>query len=263
MMDSTELDIKLPPPEEYDGTPSKLTPFLVQCELVFQGKTEKYQSGKSRILYALSFFNKGEALAWKQMMVLSQADFLADLSAQATEQKVGMWEAAKLLFVSVFKPQSSKMEAQQKLLHIKQGSKTVEQYCVEFKLIGMETGIDKAMMLLLWKQGLKPIIKQKIYESGNIPTTFTEWENRAKAIDLGWREFQMENRSYPREGKIKKAFESKTYDRPKLSDEEYQKRRKEGLCYKCGNKGHLANKCFAKARRMPEAEITDETTEDF
>jgi hypothetical protein len=263
MMDATQLDIKLPPPEEYDGSPDKLKPFLVQCELVFQGKTEKFQSGKSRILYALSFFNKGEALAWKQMMVLQQKDFLDDLSSQAKTHKVGMWEAAKLLFATVFKPQSTQAEAQQKLLHIKQGNRTVEQYNVEFTLIGMETGIDKTMTLLLWKQGLKPIIKQKIYESGNIPTDFDEWKERAKAIDLGWREYQAESKHYPRETRVRKTFETKSYDRPKLSDEEYQKRRKEGLCYKCGNKGHLANKCFAKARRIPEVDKEQDTQEDF
>lgn len=262
LIDATKLDIKLPPPEEYDGTPGKLRPFLTQCELVFQGKTDQYQSGKSRVLYAISFFNKGEALAWKQMIVQTQTEFLKDLAKQAADNDTGLWESAKAVFERLFCPQSSKLESQQKLLHIKQGTRTIEQYTTAFKLIGVDADLDKDMSLILWKQGLKPVIKQKIYESGDIPTKFDQWVERAKAIDLGWREYQTERGNSFKEGRNRRTFEPKDNNRPRLSDEEYQKRRKEGLCYKCGNKGHLANKCFAKVRKIEE-DSTQETQEDF
>ena len=262
LIDATKLDIKLPPPEEYDRTPSKLRPFLTQCELVFQGKTDQYQSGKSRVLYAVSFFNKGEALAWKQMIVQTQDEFLKDLAKEAEANHTGLWESAKAVFERLFCPQSSKLEAQQKLLHIKQGTRTVEQYTTAFKLIGVDADLDKDMSLILWKQGLKPVIKQKIYELGDIPSKFNEWVERAKAIDLGWREYQAERGNTFKEGRNRKTFEAKDNSRPRLSDEEYQKRRKEGLCYKCGNKEHLANKCFAKVRKIEE-DLSQEPQEDF
>lgn len=174
------------------------------------------------MLYALSF-NKGEALAWKQMIVTGQESFLKDLAQSTKDHEVGLWEAAKLLFTKVFCLQSMELEAQQRLLHIRQGNKTVEQYCTKFRLVGSEANLARDMTLVLWKQGLKPVIKQKIYESGNIPTTFNEWGNRAKAIDLGWREYQLERGPISKERQTRRTFEPANNQRTRLSDEEYQK----------------------------------------
>ena len=57
---------------------------------------------------------------------------------------------------------------------------------------------------------------------------------------------------------------------PNLSKQEYERRKKENTCFKCGRKGHSIEKCFLNHRREPrqprirelEAETEPETSEE-
>ena len=256
-----ELDIKIAPPEDYDGSPGNFLPFITQCELVFQGQTKKFASGKARTIYALSYMNKGTALRWKQKVVGHQENFLKDLISKATEKGIGLWEAVKSLLEETFLNISTKTETQQKLLRIKQGAQTVEEYNTEFEILAMDAELDEPVMLMLWKQGLKPTIKQKIYESGNIPKERNEWVKRAKAIDLGRREFQAESAPYPQRERIRNTM-IRPAGKPKLNSEEYQKRQMKGLCFNCGGKGHQLRNCEVdEGRTAKPKEPTKETTQ--
>ena len=255
------MNVKFPPPEEFDGTPGKLPYFLTQCELVFSRKTEQFESHNSRTLYALAHMTKGRALEFKQQVLTNQALFLKDIAKLAEENNLTPWEATKKRFRDVFVSVTSTLEAQEKMLHAHQGNRSVEEYSIEFAMWNGEAELDDKAALLLWKKGLKPAIKQRIYESGDIPVGFDKWVKRASAIDLGWREYQLQNRGNS-QGRLRKTNETKTGQRPRLSDEDYQKRRKEGLCYKCGNKGHLAKDCYAKNRRTQTSEESPITNEE-
>jgi hypothetical protein len=255
---SNSIDVKVSPPEEFDGKSENLLNFISQCELVFHGKTKQFESGKARILYALSYMTKGTALPWQQTTVRAQDALIKDLIRQATEGNENLWELFVKEIKRTFLSVSSKIEAQQSLLRMKQGNMTVNEYDTHFLMTAINAELNQETLELLWKQGLKPAIKQKIYESGSMPPTFEDWRIRAKAIDQGWREFRVEHPFQT--GKIR-AVEQRVYDRPKLSTDEYQRRRKGGLCYKCGNKGHLAKDCFAKARVVKEEAI--EEPQDF
>jgi hypothetical protein len=257
---SGELDIKPKQPSDFDGTPSKLRPFLNQCELVFALRSEKFATGKARLLYCLSFFNEGKASAWRDSALTNIDGLLMSISTAAIEKKMGTWQAMKILFTEIFNDVTLKAAAQQKLLHIKQGNRSVEEYITEFSLSGMDSGLEPEVCEIFFKNGLKEIIRSKIYETGNIPKNLNEWKDRAKAIDLGWREAQLAKRS---DGNFSKArfVQQGSSSKQRLPDKEFQRRREEKACFKCGMKGHFIKDCKVKVNRV-QGQIEEETSEE-
>jgi len=262
-----ELDLKVAKPEPFDGKPENVDGFITACELVFQTSTKKFEHNKARIFYVLSYCTKGVAIVWRDKVLRDMSNVLDELAQISLDEKIGGWEAFVRLFKGAWKGTHTTAEAQVKLQHIYQGNRGVEEYYTEFRLLALDSQLRDDALLIFFKKGLKEVIKRRIFDSGTLPRTLTEWVERARIIDQAWKESELDRRgsgwkSAP--GKIRYAEEK----RKRLPDDEYQKRRKEGLCYKCGNKGHLAKDCFAKGRRIQEdmkdlKEETRENKQDF
>ena len=259
--DDVEISIKVAKPEPFDGESRNVDSFLTACELVFHTQTKKFENPKAKVYYALSYCTKGAAANWKEDALRDPKQFLLDIAKHQEDLGCTPWEAFKELFNMMWKGVTNKMEAQVALQRIKQGNDSVKEYFVKFKLLSSQVDFNEEASLLFFKRGLKEPIKQRIYNSGNIPTGLIGWYNRASEIDAAWREGELE-RSYSAKAWEKKPARARATEerRERLPDDVYQKRRKEGLCYKCGNKGHLAKSCFAKGRKAQPKE-TDETSD--
>jgi hypothetical protein len=245
-----DLPIKIAKPEPFDGKPENLSAFLSACELRFQAYPEEFQTLRARCLFILSYCSKGETIPWRETILADLPEFLNMIIEIANTKGINNWQAFKIYLTKQWKPVGYLLEAQHKMTHLRQGNESVKDYNTRFAILGPQTQFDDQALLNFYRQGLKPIIRSKIMESGNVPTTVQEWQTRALDIDLGWRESQMLNRgsSQPRI-RVAEHVLSQEFNRPKrLSDEEYQKRFKERRCFKCGKLGHMAKKCFAKIR---------------
>ena len=252
---SMELDFKVGKPEEFDGTPEKLQPFLSQCELVFATQSKKFNDPRAKILYLFSYCTKGSALTWREALAIDQAAFLKELTEEATKLGKDAWDTFVDQMKKTFMSVTLKTESQNKLMKLKQGTRRVEEYNNEFKMLAHTAEVDKTAQLMFYKQGLKQPIKSKIYESGDIPSDLTTWMKRAVAIDLGWRESLLDRPppSYNNQNKPRNRTMI-TQNRPRLSDEEFEKRKKDRLCFKCGKPGHMSKSCYVKNRTMKEEE---------
>ena len=119
----------------------------------------------------------------------------------------------------------------------------------------------------------------------NTPQSFNDWKQGAVEhhTTYMWIKLRFCNKgrseSRPSQDQWKKAFTKKgddamdttpgrvkaraTTTRPPLNDEECEKLRKEGRCFRCRKQGHLSRYCPEKpsqARGNPEGEVSDEET---
>ena len=263
--DEDEIKIKVAKPEPFDGKSENVDTFLGACNLVFQTSTEEFKSVRARIYYVLSYCTKGSALIWKDQVMKELEQLLGMVATIVSEQGCGTWKAFEIFFRRTWKGISTKIEAQAAIQTIRQGNDSVEEYMTRFRLLLIEADIGNEAAVMFFKRGLKEPIKRRIYDSGNVPKNLDEWTQRAIIIETAWKESELDRKGSgwrPQTGKVR-FIEDKKNNNKRLSDEEYQKRRKEGLCYKCGNKGHLAKDCFAKGRRIQEQEPnTTKSTEE-
>ena len=261
-----DLEIKLPKPENFDGKIEHVKPFLTQCEIVFKAYPKKYNSIRAKLLYVLSFCHEGEPARWRQSVLNSMAQTVKDIEEYKTEHHISSIDAVKFYFTRFWLPLEEKITAQHKLTKLKQGQESVKDFNIIFLLTSEIAELGKEAELLAYKKALKPAIRNRIYESGDIPEKLQEWMERALKIDKGWRESQifMDRTEQPwRKGKIRVFNNESKKPFNRLPDDEYQKRKKEGLCFKCGQKGHMANKCYAKARTLGNDKEEEESQEDF
>ena len=170
------------------------------------------------------------------------------------------WDALKDIMKATFQNATLKTEAQHKILQLKQGNWRIEEYTLEFKMLAFQANIKPIAQTMLYKQGLKWAIRAKIYESGNIPETLSDWIKRATLLDMGWREMQLEKPpSAGFQNRLRnQAMITHPQTRLQLLDEEFERRKKERLCFKCGKSRHMSNKCFVRNRVIKEEEETNE-----
>ena len=262
--DDPDMDIKVAKPTPFDGDPKTYKAFIGACESVFNAQPKRYASIKARLIYVLSYCTGGKALAWREMVSRDLSSVVKGMAKRVTEEGSTPWDALKQVMDRMFFPLTLKIEAQHKLPRMRQGSRSIEEYMIDFTLTQKLAELGDEATLLFFKQGLKPAIRNKIYESGEVPQDLDGWANRATAIDIGWREAQLYNPYNPQTGgsRVRATNTPPSNNRPRLSDEEYQKRRKEGTCFKCGKKGHMAKACYSSQNRRIQEIVTEERKAD-
>ena len=253
-----DFEVKVAKPDSFEGKPETVDAFLAACELVFLANPRKYKYFPSRLMYLLSYVNKGIAQEWKEEILQNLDRYIKEIAGEAKSSDINaLWNTYKQKFREQWKNHSNKEEQQYKLQRLRQGNDTLEQYKIKFSNAARETGYEEQALITYFKQGLKDAIKMRIYGSGIVPKTLDEWKDRATIIDAAWREGELNRSPIRRPIPPKGNLRSSQLQRPRLPDEEYQRRRTNKLCFKCGKSGHMARECRSQARTV-ELKTIDE-----
>ena len=170
---------------------------------------------------------KGSVLVWRETLAIDQTTFLKELTEEAVKDEKDAWDTFVDQMKKTFMTATLKIESQSKIMKLRQGNQRVEEFNNKFKMLAHTTELDKTAQVMLYKQGLKWPIKSKIYKSGDIPTDLVTWMKWAVAIDVGWRELQLDwppptftNQNKPRNQTMI------TQNQPKLMDKEFERQKK-------------------------------------
>ncbi len=234
--------LKVPPPDKFDGSlqsSNRLQEWVLEVEnwLKCHRTTERLWVPGARSVLT------GAAMTWFHSWARTTTD-------------ANDWQSFKAALLQRFLPEGQETLARTKLMTLKQkAAHKVRNYTHEFiELSEQLPNVDAGTKMFHYLKGLQPEIGKLV--SLQRPDTLE------KAIDLAITLDDLEHSAVvaagnvagsvpmvlgavtagaqPATGKTRKGM---NWGLPK---EEYDKRRKAGLCYRCGEQGHMAKACPTK-----------------
>ena len=133
----------------------------------------------------LSYVQGGVAEAWK--------DNLMDELAKGESEM----ETAEQLFSKIrndFGKISEEERKIEQLRTIEQGNRMCDKYVQEFKKVARGSGYEERPLIEEFKRGLNGVLRRKLAEAEEPPTTIGEWQERAVRLDRNQRQSRAEER---------------------------------------------------------------------
>ena len=265
--------VKIEKPPTYDGELSELRSFIAQCTLYFE--VTNTINDQSRITYTKSLLRKAASKR---------------ITPYVEGRRTATW-TTWLEFVEALKTQfrdtDIENKARGKLETMSQGNQPVTNHWHQFRLIATETNCnDQTLQRLLLKSFNKKIhdswaqvdldmrsteelanwaVKKKnklsyiqTMQASHLPRNYIDQSNPNSNGTFRPNPTPNEPRGDPMDldTSTKKRYLN-------LSKQEYERRKKEILCFKYGRRGHSMGKCFLNQRRgrgQPRIrEVEDET----
>ncbi|KAF4612637.1 hypothetical protein D9613_011793 [Agrocybe pediades] len=249
--------IKVSPPEPFDGSMEKAETFLSQLKLYFYGKgiTDNFQ----KVICALSYMKGGTAGKWahEKTKVIDSAQFQEDL-----------WNDFVYEFREVFGDPDPSNTAKHKMLMLKQGKQTADEYVASFRALVSDTGYNDAALVDQFKAGLNENLRNAVYYVPDMPKTLEGWIKWSTRLDRQWRQSDAFNKSVTSSSSpFLKAQTTKPQPRPTPSNppvfsssrstvaqakqpdvvpmevDSGWKSVKPLICFKCRKPGHKAVNC--------------------
>lgn len=248
----------LPCPRPFGGEFELCRGFLGQCELLFRHQPSRYGSGEARIALIMSLLTD-RALRWAIAAAGRDSRLSVDYQAFITE------------FGLVFDHPADGSDAASRLHSIAQGTRSVADYTLEFRILAADSGWDDAALRSAYRRGLSEAIKDLIIRDR--PTSFAALVSLALLMDERLRERRVERaqRSWgapkpptggspscsggrretaapplvmsPGHSTSREEEEPMQLGRSRLSQEEREQRMRDRLCLYCGRPGHHIRAC--------------------
>lgn len=217
---------------KFDGDPHALPYFLSQVadHMEEWGPTFPNEAAKVK---CVARHLKGEAANWLVQLYDCQAAELGSLAE--------FMRALRARFEDPFRASIALAE----LKALDQGSRSVSEYALEFRsLVAQVPDCTEGMKIQYFKEGLRPEIVRWALTRGNPPTAM-EWIRLAGEAEAIQHEVKMltQRKIKDPKGKTSRSQTPKSKGQGGSAESEWEKRRRLGLCLKCGNKGHLIAAC--------------------
>ena len=251
----------LPCPKTFEGDLSLCRGFIAQCELLFHHQISRYSSSEARVALVISLLS-GRALQWAVATLSKTPSIASDFTAFISE------------FRLVFDHPTEGTDAASRLHSLTQGSRSVADYAVEFRILAAESRWDELALLSAFRRGLNDSIKDLILRDR--PTTLASLINIALQVDDRLRERRQErsrrstpsapslpridttsfHRLTPQTTKTSTSLASPRDSEPmqlgrsRLTPEVREQRVRNRLCLYCGQEGHFIKECAIRPKEQ-------------
>ena len=247
-----------PDPDMFDGNRKQYQVFHQQLTAKVKNDEKDFENNKIACDYAFARL-KGSAAT-------------LTLPFMSRMQREDQWDFNKLLafFNQMFGDPHQEERARDKLWSMKQGRKNVRNYAMEFQEQLLQSGsvLDENTKMMLFRKGLDYRLQDKLI--GTAHRTLEQLSSMA--IDISDQLYRME---YHSKGSSRKGKESSAERKPwarhqspppamedamqgveytgktgrtYLSSSEIEKLKREGRCFNCKQKGHMATFCTEDRR---------------
>ena len=245
------LNIKEPKvsmPEKFDGTRSKLRGFVQQVKLFLRLHPLRYPDGTTQVGFVGTLLSS-TTLSWFAPLMERNSPLLNDLDA--------FLEA----LTATFGDSDRERVAETKIQTLRQGSRSAAIYAAEFQQLACDLDWNDKALMNHFRRGLNDNVKDLLLTMPRV-NTLEEFITQAISCDnrlferrqeqrFGWRgqHQNMVATSSKFSGNHSSGPEPMQIDTTRfkrLTQEEKDRRRREGLCLYCGKPGHKAPDCRAK-----------------
>ena len=139
----------IPTPERYAGDLGNCRAFLFQCTLVFEQQPSTYHTDGARVAYVMSLL-RGRALDWATAVRESQPHICWSYDTFISEMK------------KVFDHPVRGRDASRRLLSLRQGSRSVAEFSVEFRTVASDSRWNNESLQDAFLQGLNEAINDEL-----------------------------------------------------------------------------------------------------
>ena len=147
------------------------------------------------------------------------------------------------------------------LHNLKMGTRPVVDYITEFETHAPHTGYNDEALIQWFKVGLNSALLNDCMSTFPMPKTLPEWKERARDRNAAFIERSRFQKSRPSTGKppvSNRSPQSTSASRPRtvaaaetrlprLTEQDRERLRREGACFRCRQKGHMSRDCVANS----------------
>ena len=248
-------ELKLGQPPTFDGTPEKARGWFNNVQLYLLVNKDIYNDDDRKIAYALSFMREGSAALWS----LTETE----AALKRNPPNFGTWQNFLNKFSASFILENTKNQAIAWMTTTKVDKKTpLMDYISQFKNNAALSEISNEDVLInFYSRGIPSFLMKRIYGMDTVPNTIDKWYQATLCFQHVWEKtneiakgktnpfYQNHNRNNDHKKKDPDAMD---VDAVRLSDQERERRRRKGLCFKCGAPGHMSNNCNNPSPRRKE-----------
>jgi hypothetical protein len=246
-------------PEPFDGSTTKADAFWTALDNYYYLNQDLYPSEDKRIASALTHFKIGSpAGEW--------AKDKQDAALTASPVNFGTWNKFRSDFKAHFIPVESVMNSTNLMHTFKMGNRPFADWYQEWSTHASRSGANETTKMYAFRNNIPVALNNKLCGVSPAPTTMTRLVELTKEFDTVWRTYNSAQPQQRRRTNIR-ATDTENPDNPsialadfppsqsqprkfkKLSQDERDKRRREGRCLYCGKQGHWADKCLEKQNR--------------
>ena len=176
--------VKVAKPQVFNGRMEEVSAFINVAWIYIRMKMTE-EAATTQVAWVLSYIQGGVAEAWKDNLM----DELAKRESEV--------ETAEQLFSKIrndFGETSEEKRRIEQLRTIEQGNRTYDEYVQEFKKVTRGSGYEERPLIEEFKRGLSGVLRRKLVEAEEPPTTIGEWQERAVRLDRNQRQSRAEER---------------------------------------------------------------------
>lgn len=228
-------------PERYGGDPEGCNPFIVNCSILFALQPQTFASERAKVAFTINLLTE-RARLWGTAEWERQTPACASFNAFTAELR------------KVFGPVSRGPDAAGGLLGLRQGTRRVVDYALEFRIRARESDWNSGAQIDAFLVGLAEYLKDELV-SYELPSSLD------RIIELVTR---LDQRIQARRQEKRRSFSGhqRAWRRDRLPEveepepmqvgearrraAEQQRRRRQDVCLYCGKAGHFIVDCPVK-----------------
>jgi hypothetical protein len=236
---------RLPAPEPYAGESAYCRAFLTRCSMHFALQPRTFHNEQAKVAFVITLLT-GKAALWGTAVWENQDPCCASFQTLSAEMR------------RVFDRAVAGREAARVLADLRQGERPVSDYSIEFRTLAAECHWNEEAQWDMFLHGLADRVQREIYAL-DLPTSLNGLIELALRVDARLCRAGGRVSSFRPPGETQRSsgrdavgpvfdHEPMQVGRARLSREERERRRSQGLCLYCGGAGHYAYNCPVKGQ---------------